>query len=108
MTFSLEGKLALLGVGLATIAAGLAVASAAWLKSPWIGILLALALIIPLAILSARFFLHPILGSLQAVSDGIVSMRDHDFSVSIAPSSQAELSALVESYNGLGQLLRDE
>jgi two-component system nitrogen regulation sensor histidine kinase NtrY len=108
MRFSLEGKLTLLSVGLMSVAAGLAVAGAAWLRSPWIGILLAIALVIPLAIACARYFVRPIVRSLQAVGDGIVSMRDHDFSVSIAPSSQPELGALVASYNGLGQLLRDE
>ena len=108
MKFSLEGKLTLLSVVLMIAAAALAVASAAWLKSPWYGALLAIALAIPLAIACARFFIQPIVRSLQAVSDGIVSMRDHDFSVSIAPSAQPELNALVQSYNGLGQLLRDE
>jgi nitrogen fixation/metabolism regulation signal transduction histidine kinase len=42
------------------------------------------------------------------VSDGIVSMRDHDFSVSIRRISNDELGDLVTAYNALGDLLRRE
>lgn len=108
MRFSLEGKLALLVVSLMLLAAALAVALAAWLKSAWIGVLLALALLIPLALAAARYFLRPVMRSIQAVSDGVLSMKDHDFSLSIASSPQPELRALIDSYNGLGQVLRDE
>ncbi|MGH8174807.1 MAG: sensor histidine kinase [Steroidobacter sp.] len=108
MRFSLEGKLALLGACLMLLASALAVAIAAWLNSSWLGWAASIALVIPLALSGARLFVRPIMRTMQAVSDGIVSMKDHDFSISLAPSAQPELGALVESYNGLGQLLRDE
>ena len=79
----LEGKLALLSVADRPRAPSLARLA----RSPWIGLLLAiLRCIVPLAIACARYFVRPIVRSLQAVSDGIVSMKDHDFSVSIAPA----------------------
>ncbi len=44
----------------------------------------------------------------RAVSDGIMSMRDQDFSVSIRRISSDELGGLVSAYNALGDLLRRE
>jgi hypothetical protein len=41
-------------------------------------------------------------------SDGVASLRDHDFSVSISHSSNDELGELVGAYNSLGNLLRRE
>ncbi|MHB8816402.1 MAG: sensor histidine kinase [Steroidobacteraceae bacterium] len=45
---------------------------------------------------------------LDAVSSGIGSLRDRDFSVSIAPSGDRELIELVSAYNSLGDVLRRE
>jgi two-component system nitrogen regulation sensor histidine kinase NtrY len=45
---------------------------------------------------------------LQALRDGIVSLRDRDFSVSVAAVEDAELSGLIGAYNSLGELLRRE
>ena len=108
MKHSLEGKLALLSVALVAIAIGICGALMVWLDSATIAVLGALVVAIPTAILFARWFMRPIRRTLQAVSDGISSMRDRDFSISITPASESELHSLVESYNGLGQLLRDE
>jgi len=44
----------------------------------------------------------------QAVRDGVSSLRDHDFSMSITPVPNGELRALVTAYNSLGDLLRRE
>jgi len=45
---------------------------------------------------------------LNAVRDGITSLRDHDFSVSIGRPADEELGQLVAAYNSLGDLLRRE
>lgn len=108
MRFSLEGKLALLSVALILLAILAVAGLIAWLDSPFIAALAASLVVIPLAVFAARRFMRPITRTLEAVSDGITSMKDRDFSVSITPSSQDELKALVESYNGLGELLRAE
>lgn len=108
MRSSLEGKFALLSAILILLAVAAVAGLIAWLQSPFIAALIAALIIIPLGIFAARFFMRPITRTLQAVSDGITSMKDRDFSVSITPSSQDELKALVESYNGLGELLRAE
>ena len=108
MKHSLEGKLALLSVALVAVAIAICGALTLWLGSATTAVLGALTVTVPLAIALARWFMKPIRHSLQAVSDGITSMRDRDFSISIAPAGSAELHSLIESYNGLGQLLRDE
>jgi len=45
---------------------------------------------------------------LAAVRDGIVSLKDHDFSVSVGPPGDPQLKELVEAYNSLGDVLRRE
>ena len=45
---------------------------------------------------------------LQALHDGIVSLRDRDFSVSVTALEDAELGGLIQAYNSLGDLLRRE
>src|SRR5262245_23854119 len=108
MRYSLEGKLTALAIGLALATATLVALIADWTNSYFLGFIVGLTLATLLAVALARYFLRPVARTLQAVSDGIVSMRDHDFSVSISPASANELTSLVNSYNGLGELLRDE
>jgi nitrogen fixation/metabolism regulation signal transduction histidine kinase len=108
MRHSLEGKLTLLAIGLALLTAALVALISDWTKSPFLGFAIGLSLAALCAVAAARLFVRPVVRTLQAVNDGIVSMRDHDFSVSISPASALELEALVSSYNGLGALLRDE
>lgn len=108
MRYSLEGKLALLIACLVLLAIVFAAAATQWLSSS-LGAMLAAAIIfVPLAVFAARWFMRPVARTLQAVGDGITSMKDRDFSISIAASSDDELRSLVESYNGLGDLLRAE
>jgi two-component system nitrogen regulation sensor histidine kinase NtrY len=108
MRFSLEGKLALFGLGLVLAVAALVAALSHWLDSPWLAFLVGLAVASPFAALAARFYMQPIAKTLQAVGDGIASLTDRDFSVSISAADQPELTALVEGYNRLGNVLREE
>ena len=105
---SLEGRLALLCVALIALAIAVAAALLTWLHSTLLAVVLALLIVTPISIFAARLFVRPVVRTMQAVSDGIVSMRDRDFSVSITPPRQSELRSLVEGYNGLGGLLRAE
>ena len=56
----------------------------------------------------ARRVTRPWTQVVRAVRDGISSLRDHDFSVSIGATPDAEMTALTEAYNSLGDLLRRE
>ena len=108
MRFSLEGKLALFGFGLVLIVAALVALLSRWLGSPWLAFLLGLAIATPLATLAARYYMKPVAKTLRAVGDGIASLTDRDFSVSISSTDQPELMSLVEGYNRLGNVLREE
>src|SRR5687767_2036241 len=102
MRFSLEGKLALFGFGLVGVVAALVAALAHWLSSSLLAFTIGLALATPLAVVAARYYMRPVARTLLAVGDGIASLTDRDFSVSISASDQPELAALVEGYNRLG------
>lgn len=108
MRYSLEGKLALVCAILVCVAAAIAVAVTLWLDSGVLAFAFALVLTLPIAILAARWFVRPVARTLLAVADGIASMKDRDFSVSIGAPREAELQELVSGYNGLGELLRNE
>jgi two-component system, NtrC family, nitrogen regulation sensor histidine kinase NtrY len=63
---------------------------------------------VPLAVWLAQRITRPWVRVVHAVRDGIVSLHDRDFSVSIAPTRDAELRALTSAYNSLGEVLRRE
>ncbi len=106
MRFSLEGKLALFGFGLVIVVAALVAALTEWLGSPWSAFTVGIALATPLAVLAARYYMRPVAKTLLAVGDGIASLTDRDFSVSISAANQPELAALVDGYFRVGNVLR--
>jgi two-component system, NtrC family, nitrogen regulation sensor histidine kinase NtrY len=104
---SLAGRIA---AALALTAAGSAAVTAfavRWL-SPLLAALVAVILALPVLLWLAQRVTQPWVRVLRAVRDGIVSLRDHDFSVSVARTRDAELDALTDAYNSLGELLRRE
>lgn len=108
MRFSLEGKLALFGFGLVLVVAALVAALSRWLGSSQLAFLIGVAIATPIATFGARYFMRPVAQTLRAVGDGIASLADRDFSVSITLSKERELAELVEGYNRLGGVLRAE
>ena len=44
----------------------------------------------------------------RALADGIASIKDRDFSVSVTRATRDEMGELVDAYNGLGDRLRVE
>jgi two-component system, NtrC family, nitrogen regulation sensor histidine kinase NtrY len=75
---------------------------------PWLAGLLAALLLAPLVAWSGTRLTTHWSGMARALSDGVLSLRDRDFSVSVTPASQDELGQLVHHYNGLGERLRVE
>jgi len=63
---------------------------------------------LPIAVMTVRYLLSPLRRRLQSVSDGLASLGDGDFSVSIAPSGERELREVASAYNRVGELLRKE
>ncbi|HVS75367.1 MAG TPA: ATP-binding protein [Steroidobacteraceae bacterium] len=92
----------------AAVAAALGAVAAHGLRSVPLGFLAGAALTMPwVAWLAARVS-RPWTRVLDAVSSGIGSLRDRDFSVSITPGGGRELVRLICAYNSLGDLLRRE
>ena len=92
----------------AAIAAALGALATHWLGSVALGFLVGLLLTAPCVGWLALQVTRPWSYVLDAVSGGIRSLRDRDFSVSITPSGSRELIQLVTAYNSLGDLLRRE
>lgn len=108
MRYSLEGKLTLWFVAVVIVAVIAALASYAWLQHWVAAALLAFLVVIPVAVYLSKVAARPLVSTIAAINDGIVSIRDRDFSISITARTQDELGTLVENYNGLGARLREE
>ena len=105
---SLSGKVAAV-LALATLIASAVGALAAHaLKSAPLGFLAGVLATAPLIAWLGMRASRSWTQVLDAVSSGIGSLRDRDFSVSIAPSGDRELIELVSAYNSLGDVLRRE
>jgi nitrogen fixation/metabolism regulation signal transduction histidine kinase len=92
----------------AVVAAALGALAAHWLRSIPLAILVGLVSTVPWVAWLARRLTQPWTRVLDAVSSGIGSLKDRDFSVSITPGGSRELIELVSAYNSLGDLLRRE
>src|SRR5688572_9432137 len=105
---SLAGRI--VGVVAATAAAVAAVALAfdRWLDSPWLAGAAARLVTLPLAAWLTNRMFERWSRSLRAVADGIGSLRDRDFSVSVTATGPDEIGDLTAEYNSLGESLRRE
>ncbi|MDR3388023.1 MAG: ATP-binding protein [Rudaea sp.] len=106
--FSLEGKLTIL-LG-ATLIAGIVVTAALiqWWQPPWLAVLSACLLLIPLVVLVARAATAPLISLLRVLAGSVASFRDGDYSVSLAERRRDEFGDLVRTHNELGNVLRKQ
>ncbi|MGH8121736.1 MAG: sensor histidine kinase, partial [Rudaea sp.] len=106
--FSLEGKLAaLLGATLIVACASTALL-AYWLPSVWYAAAAAIVLLAVPALMLARATLQPLQSLLRALSGGVASYRDGDFSTSLAQTRRDEFGELIGAHNELGNVLREQ
>jgi two-component system, NtrC family, nitrogen regulation sensor histidine kinase NtrY len=105
--FSLAGRAALALALCGALAALLAALARNWLPLAPAAIT-ALLLTLPVMLWTARRLTQPWVQVVRAVGDGINSLRDHDFSISITAPGAGELQGLTGAYNLLGDLLRRE
>lgn len=104
--FAARLRLAFLAALLAALL--LAAAAAWWLPSPWTVLAAGIGLGLPLAWWLLGRALIPASRVLQALRDGVRGFRDRDFSLHLAADRKDELGELVELYNSVGDVLRDE
>lgn len=104
---SLEGTIALAAGAAALVSAFVGALASRWFAAPvaaLCGMLAAALAGVWIARLAARRWRATAL----ALRDGIASLRDRDFSISITRTSNDEIGELVDAYNSLGALLRRE
>jgi two-component system nitrogen regulation sensor histidine kinase NtrY len=105
---SLAGRAAV-GLGLTCVlVAAVTAAAGYYFRAPLIAAMAGLLAAAPFVLWIAALVTRPWSRVVRAVSDGIVSMRDNDFSVSIRRISDDEIGDLVVAYNALGDVLRRE
>ena len=106
---SLTARVFIVTMLVAIVAAGVAALVALrWPGSLLLPSVAVLVVVLPLSWLGAKFSAGSWSRVVRAVRDGVMSLRDHDFSMSIAPVPEGELKELVLAYNSLGDLLRRE
>jgi two-component system, NtrC family, nitrogen regulation sensor histidine kinase NtrY len=79
-----------------------------WFPSPWTVLAAGIGLGLPVGWWLLDRALVPASRVLRALRDGVRGFRDHDFSLHLAESRKDELGELVELYNAVGDVLRDE
>jgi nitrogen fixation/metabolism regulation signal transduction histidine kinase len=105
--WSLAGRAAAALAVSCALAAGVTALAVRWLP-PLLAALSGLAAVTPLALWLAQRITRPWVQVVRAVRDGIVSLHDRDFSVSVAATADVEMAALSSAYNSLGEVLRRE
>src|SRR3954464_9454909 len=106
LSFAARVRLAYLAALTAVIA--LCAATAYFFPSPWAVLLVAIGLGLPVGWWFLDRVLLPATRVLGALRDGVQGYRDHDFSLNLAVNRSDELGELVELYNAVGDVLRDE
>jgi len=106
--FSLAGKVSAIFGLCAILSSGIAAALSRFELSAWQLFALSLAPSLILGFWLLNRFLRPVRGLLQALSDGIRSFHDHDYSVRLAVDRRDELGELVTLYNEVGEILHRE
>src|ERR1700752_2059986 len=96
---SLAGRVALVVIVSVVAAAAATLGFDRLLDSPWLAGAAALLVILPPAIWLTGRALDRWSRGVRAVSDGISSLRDRDFSVSVTPSTGDEVGMLTGEYN---------
>lgn len=87
---------------------GFAMAAAYWFPSPWTVFAAALGFGLPAGWWVLDRVLVPATRVLKALRDGVQGYRDHDFSLNLAADRGDELGELVDLYNSVGDVLREE
>lgn len=106
LLFATRVRLAFLAALLAVAMA--AAATASWLPSPSVVLALSLAAGITIGLWLLSRVLTPATRTLDALRDGVRGYKDHDFSLNLAADRRDEIGELVELYNAVGDVLREE
>jgi len=106
--WSLAGQIVLVLCTVAIVVVVTALLLNHYLVSPWVAGAAALLVTLPPFIWITSWLFNRWSQSIRAVADGIGSLRDRDFSVSVTPTGPDEIGDLTAEYNSLGDSLRRE
>lgn len=106
--FSLSGKVTAIFGLCAILSSGVAAVLSRFDLTPWELFFLSLLPSLILGLWLLNRFLSPIRGVLGALTDGIRSFHDNDYSVRLAVSRSDELGELLSLYNEVGEILHEE
>src|SRR5262245_8028706 len=106
--FSLAGKISAIFALCAILSAGIAAGLSRFDLTAWQLFALSLPPSLALGFWLLNRFLRPVRGLLQALTDGIQSFHDNDYSVRLAVDRRDELGELVKLYNEVGEILHRE
>jgi nitrogen fixation/metabolism regulation signal transduction histidine kinase len=105
---SLAGRIAIVVTLTAAMVAAATIAFDRWLHAPMLAGAAALLVTLPIALWFTNRLFSRWSQSIRAVADGIGSLRDRDFSVSVTATGPDEIGDLTAEYNSLGDSLRRE
>src|SRR5688572_30361181 len=105
---SMAGWVTLWLGGIALAGVGLTWAALALIQIRWIAILFALLVLTPLVAWVGSVVTTRWSRTARALADGLSSLKDRDFSVSVKRATADEMGDLVTTYNGLSDRLRVE
>jgi nitrogen fixation/metabolism regulation signal transduction histidine kinase len=94
--------------GIAALAIALTSLTLTLIPIPWLAITLVALVLTPVIAWSGARLTGRWSRMARALNDGVMSLKDRDFSVSVRPATNDELGDLAASYNGLGDRLRVE
>jgi two-component system nitrogen regulation sensor histidine kinase NtrY len=75
---------------------------------PIVVLAICLACVVPLAMITIRAQIQPILALFRALEGTVASYRDGDFSFSLHWPQDDELAGLIDAHNALGNVLREQ
>jgi two-component system nitrogen regulation sensor histidine kinase NtrY len=105
---SIAGHLALVCIGVAVVAVGLALLFDRLFENPWLAASAALLACVPVALMAVRRAVRPALSLFRALAGTALSYRDGDFSFGLRWKHRDELGDLVAAHNELGGVLREQ
>ncbi len=94
--------------GIALLAVLVTVSLRSLIDIAWLAAALSALLLAPVVAWSGARLTSRWSRTARALNDGVLSLKDRDFSVSVTRATEDELGELVSSYNGLGDRLRVE
>ncbi len=108
MRTSMAGWATLWLAGVAVLAIALTLLALWLIPIPWLALTLVALVLTPVVAWSGARLTGRWSRMARALNDGVMSLKDRDFSVSVRPVTSDELGELAASYNGLGERLRVE